>query len=188
MRIGLSGKFCSGKDTVGAALGIPRYAFADGMKDEVAGLLTLKGVSTSRDDINEHKAQFRSMLQVYGTDFVRHHVDDNYWVKRLLANIPDKTSAVVTDVRFPNEAEALQDNGFLVVRLDVPQELQVKRYQMFHGTSPEPSQFTHISETALDDYPFIFRINASKPIDEVVADVKNLWAYWNTMRPAPMVA
>lgn len=178
MRLALAGKTCSGKDAVAAALHIPRFSFADGMKDEIAALLTLKGVTTTREMINADKARYRSILQVYGTEVVRRFIDDDYWIKRCLAQLPKDICAdvVVTDVRFPNEVNALMCDGFTVVRLDVSRDAQIQRYQAAHGAAPEVSQFAHVSETALDSYSFIHRINADLPLAAVVAQINRLWA------------
>lgn len=62
----------------------------------------------------------------YGTNFVRKHLGkEDYWLNvgmaaaNRIAHTTDKT-AIVTDVRFPNEARAIKDNGGLLVYLNSP--------------------------------------------------------------------
>jgi hypothetical protein len=97
---------------------------------------------------------YASILQWYGTDVVR-KATPNYWVetlaKRIEADEPEV--AIVTDVRYPNEAEYIKKaGGFMVevVRLDE----RGNQYQ-------DPGRdLKHISETALDGYEFDFVITA----------------------------
>lgn len=62
----------------------------------------------------------------YGTNYVRKYLGrDSYWLDKGLqeakkiTHTTDKT-AIVTDVRFPNEARAIKDNGGLLVYLNSP--------------------------------------------------------------------
>ena len=62
----------------------------------------------------------------YGTNYIRKHLGkDSYWLDKGLqeakqiTHTTDKT-AIVTDVRFPNEARAIKDNGGLLVYLNSP--------------------------------------------------------------------
>jgi hypothetical protein len=86
------------------------------------------------------------MLQWVGTDVIRKE-NPNYWVevlsKRIEAEQPE--IAVVTDVRFPNEAEWIkQREGCLV---------KVQRITADGTPFIDPTRSaTHPSETALDDY------------------------------------
>jgi len=63
----------------------------------------------------------------------------------LLPYLPLYPNWIVTDVRFPNEVEAIKKAGGTVIRID--------RINNPHPTS------NHISETALDHLPFPTIIN-----------------------------
>jgi hypothetical protein len=82
----------------------------------------------------------RWALQTMGTEAVRNTIGRDVWVKslerRFLAN-PEHI--IITDLRFPNEAEGIQRMGGVLVRVD--------RDRPF-----EPSKDGHISETALDNW------------------------------------
>lgn len=87
-----------------------------------------------------------TILQWYGTDVARKQ-DPDTWVKALDARLSRENPeiAIVTDVRFPNEAAYIKQNaGYLV---------EVRRYNtdgsQFLDKDRDPN---HPSEVALDDY------------------------------------
>ena len=81
----------------------------------------------------------REVLQVIGTDIFRTMFDNNIW-----ANAPfnkdwsEYNVVILTDCRFPNEKQAVEDRGGMVIRLE-------------RDTGLVDS---HISETALDEVDF----------------------------------
>lgn len=83
----------------------------------------------------------RHILQVMGTDIFR-SIYGNIWVEACLKNIHDDSPelAVITDCRFPNEVEGVQDAGGKVIRF---------------LRAPFAGQDEHESETALDDYRYL---------------------------------
>jgi hypothetical protein len=58
----------------------------------------------------------REVLQFFATEYVR-HVQDDYWVQRLISTIKDKKRILVPDVRFPNEAAAIRAVGGKIVKV-----------------------------------------------------------------------
>lgn len=155
--IGLSGYAQSGKDSTGAVLveehGFKRLAFADALKDVLYDLNPLtsavphKGIIAA--DIQhwvdakgwewtKANTEARAYLQRLGVA-ARDHIDPLAWVNAVIRQVNDDGNYVVTDVRFPNEFEAIHEMGgevWRVVRLD----------------HQPPNQ--HISEVALDGYDF----------------------------------
>ena len=125
MIIGISGKKRSGKDTVyelirmlkqGDGIYPLRAAFGDQIKEEVAGVT---GVDLKH--IEEHKERFRPMLQWWGADFRRHYKGESYWLDKMLAKMETITGRevlVITDVRYPNEAELVKRAGGIMIRVD----------------------------------------------------------------------
>ena len=88
----------------------------------------------------------RRLLQWWGTE-VRRTEDPDYWVKAM-REVLDRCRAskqhagvIVDDVRFPNEAELIKEQGGLLVRLDT-----------YPGWVCDQKAASHPSETALDDY------------------------------------
>lgn len=146
--IGLSGRKGAGKDTVFRLLQqtrpdlrVVRVAFADALKEEVAGVL---GIPVA--EIEADKPRFRLMLQWWGTEWRRAQCV-TYWIDRAREKIKAIASAaepvdivVVTDVRFPNEAALIRELGGRVVRIVNP--------------TAEQSSDPHPSEVEMDHYPF----------------------------------
>lgn len=104
----------------------------------------------------------RTLLQLLGTECGRRVIHPEIWVNSLMAEYkgieqPNKPGQerqisfpnwVITDVRFPNEAEAIKRKGGIVLRIERP-------YSTVAGGG-NPANFNkeqfHASETALDDY------------------------------------
>lgn len=144
----LSGKAESGKDTFLQItsqrfydLAVDRIAFADKLK-EFAAMMGWDGKKDERG--GEFLQQLGSAVRQYNEDF---------WV---LATIPKLQAysqvcdiICFTDCRYPNEIERIKSLDWIVgkvvtVRVDRPGHI-----------SNRPD---HISETALDDYDFDYRI------------------------------
>lgn len=102
----------------------------------------------------------REFMQFLGTDVMR-KMYGPIWINSCIRRIQQEQSelAIIADIRFPNEAEAVEKIGGDLWRLNrVPF-----------------SDDEHLSEIALDDYPFKTVIdNADKSIEHLVATVKQL--------------
>jgi hypothetical protein len=91
------------------------------------------------------------LLQWWGTEF-RRAQDENYWVNKLFASIPSNTDiAIVSDVRFPNEADGIVDRGGYNVNVQ-----RLRKDGTVYYSSDRPVD--HPSETALDGYNWQFRL------------------------------
>lgn len=51
----------------------------------------------------------RKVFQTFGTDICRYHFGENVWV-----DLAPKENAIITDVRYENEAEFIRKQGFLI--------------------------------------------------------------------------
>jgi hypothetical protein len=137
--IGLSGKKRTGKNTVSSQLKlitnltIDEFAFAYPLKVELAKMLkvTVKEIELNKD-------LYRPMLQAYGTDYCRVKFGTDYWIKQTFREILKSQAeiCVITDVRFPDEADAIRAAGGYVVSV-------VRDTGLVD---------THISEKAMDGY------------------------------------
>jgi len=89
----------------------------------------------------------------------------------------DYPNWIITDVRFPNEAQAIKDRGGIVIR--------VNRFKIITKTLPDGTECSfipnplfdgeeHPSETALDDYEFDHVIDNNGSIDELIGKIKQL--------------
>lgn len=121
MRIGITGWATSGKDEVANVLerefGFMKVSWAHELRRDIEILNPIVSVTRPiryADAVRKHGyveakvlfPELRRLLQVYGTD-VHRTVDENYWIHRTLAKIPEGVSTVFPDTRFPNEAEEM---------------------------------------------------------------------------------
>ena len=122
MIIGISGVARSGKDSLAnnlvmifETLGIKakRYAFADELKREVQSFLMQKTGLDSFTQNDEQKKMVRPFLVAYGTN-IRRALNKNCWIDTLKEFISKDEIAIISDVRYENEADWIQENGFLI--------------------------------------------------------------------------
>ena len=123
--IGISGKKKCGKSLMADYIRtiFPDRAhivsFADALKQEVA---LAAGVDVKY--INDHKDDFRLILQGWGTNFRRRHCGEDYWIKRLYKSCIDisvkspDAIILIPDVRFRNEAAAILNIKGMLVRIN----------------------------------------------------------------------
>lgn len=175
--IGLSGYARSGKDTLASFMtdaGWERRAFADKLKDflyaqnpmvavtvnsdgtagyySLAALVDSVGWERAKEFAPEHPYSTRQILQRLGTEAGRRILGENVWVDAGLSSLEPDGKYVFTDIRFPNEAKAIEDRGGWVFRIVRP------------GTEPMNA---HPSETALDNWPFYARIVNSGTLEDL---------------------
>jgi hypothetical protein len=159
--LGLSGWARSGKDSVANHLvekyGYTKMSFADPMKDALVRLnpiIDFGSFPGSRlatavsvvgwEQLKGMSEEVRPLLQRFGTEVARNMWGEDFWVNAALASIPDGSTVVFADVRFPNEAEAVKKLGGQVWRVE----------RLGYGPAND-----HVSEHALDDYKFDVTIN-----------------------------
>lgn len=184
--VGLSGYARSGKDTAAeglSSLGFIRIAFADKLRDFLYEFNPIVEYSDPFQELsfNRHVEQkrvrqvidefgwdgyketkwaddIRKQLQVLGTECGRKIVSDTIWVDALLDNLPYPDGKyVVTDVRFPNEADGIRARGGKIYRVER------------EGIGPANN---HFSEVALDGYEFDGFIHNDGPVAEFKHSVR----------------
>jgi len=118
--IGFSGLAGSGKTTVAQAFadahGYTRISFATPLKQMLAVL-----VPTDADKTEERQElcgkTVRFALQSLGTEWGRKTIGDTIWIDAMLNKLQHGGYFVIDDVRFENEAQALQDRGATIIRI-----------------------------------------------------------------------
>ena len=149
MIIGLGFQARVGKGCVAEWLtdkhGFVEVAFADALK---AACRTIFGLTHSQlyGDDKDRKDAFwddtpRNILQLVGTECLRRGYRDDVWVKALQRGIeahPDR-DYVVSDVRFPNEGQAIKGWGGKLIRIERPD-------------APRIATAAHASETAMQTW------------------------------------
>lgn len=168
MIIGVSGKRGSGKDTLSNYLverGFKKVSFAAPLKAHVRHFFgwteehtdgKLKEVIDPRWGVSPRQAMI-AVGQFY------RQFDPLFWVKLAFSNIPE--NAVISDVRFINEADYIKSQGGIIARLERRKDLNI------YG----PDEILDISETQLDNYAF----NEVLPTDRNIAlvDLQEFAAY-----------
>lgn len=115
----------------------------------------------------------RQFLQELGTDGLRNGLHPNVWVNALMTDyvkgpfypeVPAERHAmypnwIITDTRFPNEAEAIKKAGGIIIRVDRP------------GYKPVNA---HPSETGLDDWDFDHKIMNGSDLTSLLFTVGNI--------------
>ncbi|MCL1972697.1 MAG: AAA family ATPase [Endomicrobia bacterium] len=118
MIIGLTGSYCSGKDTVAdyitAKHGFSHYSLSDVirecMKDE--------GVEPTREN-----------LIVFGTN-LRVQNGNGILAKKVMSKIQDGKNYCITSIRHPDEINELRKRkDFILINVDAPQSIRFERMQ-----------------------------------------------------------
>ena len=139
MIIGIAGFQGSGKDTIADYLqniyGFKRDSFAATLKDAVAAVFAwdrelLEGRTTESrawreqvdpwwaDRLNMPDLTPRLVLQKWGTEVARKSWHDDTWIASLENKLARAhNDIVITDVRFPNEIQAVRNAGGVVIRV-----------------------------------------------------------------------
>jgi len=157
------------KDIASILTGIPVESFEDqefktNLLGPEWGTVTsnpLNAIPVFSDIQFNHLISVREFLQRLGTDAIRDGLHTNAWVNALMADYKKELSEcgtskkgtvvkcskypnwIITDTRFPNEAQAIKDKGGIVIRVDRP------------GVKPIND---HPSETGLDKWDFDYKI------------------------------
>lgn len=162
--VGITGRARVGKDTAGEWFvkerGYVRVSFADPIKEAALRLnpfITKYGagpmlrLSDAVRDVGWERAkdgypEVRRILQELG--MAVRAIDSDFWLRAALAKVSAANEAgspvVITDVRFPNEADSLRRAGFHLVYID----------------RPDVPQLDHASEGALTaDYAEFYILN-----------------------------
>lgn len=182
--IGLSGYARSGKDTVGDILvrnGYTRVSFADPMRDALLALnplvidedgnvaplysvIALFGWERYKE--SGFGDDIRGLLQRLGTEVGRVQFGESFWVDVAMAKasrlIQQNVPVVFTDVRFWNEAQAIQDLGGVVWR--------VRRPNVFPAND-------HASENELTNYAFDDFIDNNDSLESLKVLVEDRLGY-----------
>jgi hypothetical protein len=176
--IGLTGRAGAGKSTVAAMLaeyGFAELAFADPIVDMVGALFATAGIDGAWMVERALKEQptllgvsYRQLAQTIGTEIGRHIAPD-FWLRVMALRVQTPElrdeNIVVSDVRFPNEADWITARGGHVVRV---------------LRNDQPAVRPHASESHTDLLPvatellnFGSRATLSDQVERLVATLRN---------------
>lgn len=137
----------------------------------------------------------RKLLQLIGTECGRNILHPNIWVNALFSeyrpidlhnnisnkDVLDYSSAtfpnwIISDMRFPNELQAVKDRDGLTIRVnrDIDCSLCFGKGCTHCYEGKVENQGQHESETALDDAEFDIIINNNGTLDDLITKVRNL--------------
>ncbi len=160
MIVGFAGASGSGKDTAASVLvrayGFRRLAFADNLKcaaKVIFGLTDAQLWGGDKDKVDPYWNMTPGQIcQRLGTECLRNGFADDVWIRSMLRQVEPGEHYVITDLRFPNEAQALTEWGGKIYRIERPGHVSLRP--------------NHISETALNDWPFAATIvNGGTPAE-----------------------
>ena len=140
---------------------------------EVANMLKEKGslILLNEETQDSLSITGREYLQNYGTEAHRDVFDKDFWISAVLPDLDDKLNfgrkdeepwhlLVITDVRFPNEAEAVRKAGGVI----------------WHVVRPgEDDEDTHASEIPLPDDLINFTIKNDGSLEDLEETVRKAW-------------
>jgi len=131
----------------------------------------------------------RLLLQLLGTECGRNIIHPNIWVNSLFADYVKKENIkinssidkiplefnypnwIITDLRFPNELEAVKSRGGITIRVNRPcEECGVLGGHKMVAHKNKPS--THESEISLDESEFDYEIDNSGTVEDLIQKVK----------------
>jgi len=141
--------------------------------------------STGTLDCELIKLTPRLLLQLLGTEAGRQIIHPNIWVNALFANykpVGDNLlegevrkvreedlihpNWIITDVRFPNEADIIKNKGGIIIRVNRSQFLIDGKVIL---------KDEHLSETGLDDYDkFDYVIDNNGTVQDLIDKIKSL--------------
>ena len=163
------------------------YIFNNGKKEELTLNYNIAKTLSADNRIISRILTPRLLLQIIGTECIRDKVHPNAWVNALFADykakwVPTGDSVaeedvslekeypnwIITDMRFPNEMEAVKNRGGITIRVNRP-------YSTVAGDNGIPATFNHAqfhpSETALDDAEFDYTIENDSSIEDLIHTV-----------------
>lgn len=161
--IGITGKARAGKDTIGNLLwkdhAFERFAFADNLKSACVEIFGLSPEQVWCDEKEEPDTYWnttpRNLLQYFGTEVMREGFGKDIWIKSLGRSLDNDlpSKAVITDVRFDNEAEFVRGRGGIIInvtRTNGP-SIATANHASEAGISPHLVDYTVTNDGTIDE-------------------------------------
>ncbi|TXG86621.1 MAG: hypothetical protein E6R13_00145 [Spirochaetes bacterium] len=149
-----------------------KFATHDQAAIEALALEKNLGTFRMKYVIEQRRMTVRQLLQELGTEAMRDGLHTNVWVNALFADFKfakmsqyNPSHWLITDMRFPNELEAIKERGGITIRV-------TRDYALRGG--PEDPKNLHPSETALDKETFDYEIVNDGTIEELVGKVRDI--------------
>jgi hypothetical protein len=131
--VGFCGYKRSGKGICAEALAGMKYVdvpFAGGLKAMLTAWLEYNGVTDTSlytdDWYKDHKSryfnnkEFRYAMQTLGTEWGRNIMGKQFWIEGWERRIAGMSRVAVSDVRFPDEVDAIREKNGIVIKVRRP--------------------------------------------------------------------
>lgn len=159
--IAITGRMAAGKTTLSQTLvdmyGFRRCSFAARLKELAATVYAPAGQTIAKDGLYtvtrpegmEVRISGRQLLQELGQ--VVKGMDRDLWIRWLAKDARTMGGPLVLDdMRFKFEADFLRSQGWLIAKVEVPEEVRMARYETLYGRRPTHAELSHPSETGVD--------------------------------------
>lgn len=189
--IAITGRMAAGKTTISDRLvqqhELTRVSFAGRLKEVASsvyggGLTIPKGATfpmTERGGLH-FEVTGRELLQRLGQ--VVKDMDRDFWVKWLDADLQmgryGAGPFVLDDMRFQFEADHLRRMGWLLVRVEVDDEVRRERYNRLYGRYPTAAEENHESEREVSRIKVDLVVPGDGDVDETVLDILDVASGW----------
>lgn len=126
MLIGIIGNAYAGKDTCANYI-VKKYkyqkkAFADPIREIVKIMfmfsdndVLIPKLKTKIDPVFNESP--RSAMQLIGTDLVRKHYSQDFWLHHMKQRLNPNVNIVISDIRFQNEANMVLKHGGILIKI-----------------------------------------------------------------------
>jgi dephospho-CoA kinase len=181
IKIALTGKLRSGKDTVANHLYIRhsfnRVAFGDALK---------KNAHATFPWVSEFSKP-RSLYQQFGQ--LMRQIEPDVWVKHAERAVKgaidfnvhtgaDLIGVVITDLRQPNEYEWARANGYTIIRVTAPDEDRIARAKIA-GDDFNEADLVHETESHTDGFAVDYEIVNAGTVDDLKRKIDTVLAQIN---------
>jgi dephospho-CoA kinase len=184
VKIALTGKMRSGKDTVANHLYIRhsfnRVAFGDALK---------KNAHATFPWVSEFSKP-RALYQQFGQ--LMRQIEPNVWIKHAEQAVKgaidfhvntgaEKVGVVITDVRQQNEVDWCRANGFTLIRVTAPDEDRIARAKIA-GDDFNEADLEHETESHIDSFDCDYEIVNAGSLDDLKAQIDAILAQINGVK------
>ena len=138
MKIAIIGKMCSGKSTIAQIImdydsSYKTFSFGGAVKKYAKEIFNMQGKD-------------RSLLINFANKM--RDIDENVWVRPVIEESRLFENCIVDDVRYQNELDALVNDNWIVIKLNISEELQKERIRETYPENYEDhlKNINHLSE------------------------------------------
>jgi len=137
MKVAFMGKKCTGKSYISKQLSdihnCKIFSFVSKIKELASELFDMKQKDHGLLQDLEEKIK---------------ELDYDVWVNYLLNQIENEECVIIDDVRYINEYNSLKKNGFIIIKLEISKEEQIKRIKSTYPNTYQEhiSRLNHVSE------------------------------------------